>query len=348
MDKVYASMSTGLEGLDKILQGVIPGDNIIWQVDSIDEYIPFIDPFYNEAVSKNIPLIYFRFAKHIPLFPKNNYARVYVLNPDEGFELLISKIFDVIEEYGYGTYYIFDCLSDLVVDWYSDRMLANFFMLTCPYLYDYKTVAFFGILRNVHMPITINTIHNTAQVVLDVYRNIEKIYVHPLKVYKRYSPTMYMLHSQEGDEFIPVTKSAIISEILTSIPQPWLDYTVQKLDVWRQSFFEAQKLYNENKSALKNEKADELFNRLLKMAVTRDSRLLELAKEYFELSDLIDIGKRMIGTGLIGGKSVGMLIARAYLKKSDDRWKNVLEEHDSFYIGSDVFYTYLFRMVAGG
>ena len=49
----------------------------------------------------------------------------------------------------------------------------------------------------------------------------------------------------------------------------------------------------------------------------------------------------MIGTGLIGGKSVGMLLARAILKKTDPRWNELLEAHDSFFIGSDVFYSFL-------
>jgi pyruvate,water dikinase len=343
IEKVYTYMSTGMTGLDKVIQGVVPGDNIIWQVDTIEEYIPFINPFYNEAVKNKIPVIYFRFAEHQSLLPEDNVAKMYTLNPDEGFESLISTIFDVIEEYGYGTYYIFDCLSDLVLEWYSDRMMANFFMLTCPYLYDYKTVAYFGILRNVHMPITINAIHNTAQIVFDVYRNKDKLYIHPLKVYKRYSPTMYMLHIWEREEFKPVTKSAIISEILTSIPQPWLDYTVHRLDIWRRSFFEAQEIYSTKKASMSDKKTDELVTRLLRMAITRDPRILKLAREYLELSDLVDIGKRMVGTGLIGGKSVGMLIARAILRKTDKSWQEVLEAHDSFFIGSDVFYTYLIR-----
>ncbi len=38
-----------------------------------------------------------------------------------------------------------------------------------------------------------------------------------------------------------------------------------------------------------------------------------------------------------------MLLARAILKCSSPRFKMLLEEHDSFYIGSDVFYTFLVR-----
>ena len=35
-------MSTGLPALDKILHGIRPGDNIVWQVDSIDNYLPLV------------------------------------------------------------------------------------------------------------------------------------------------------------------------------------------------------------------------------------------------------------------------------------------------------------------
>ena len=75
----------------------------------------------------------------------------------------------------------------------------------------------------------------------------------------------------------------------------------------------------------------------------RDERLVALASRWLNLTDLLAIRKRMIGTGLIGGKSVGMLLARAILCKAHPRWRERLETHDSFYVGSDVFYTFLVR-----
>src|SRR3990167_6344357 len=80
---------------------------------------------------------------------------------------------------------------------------------------------------------------------------------------------------------------------------------------------------------------------LLRMAISRDERMLELARKYLTLGDLLAVWKRMIGTGLIGGKAVGMLMAGAILKQADPRWSDLLEAHDSFFIGSDVFYTFL-------
>jgi hypothetical protein len=36
-----------------------------------------------------------------------------------------------------------------------------------------------------------------------------------------------------------------------------------------------------------------------------------------------------------------MLLARAILTHSNPRWSELLEIHDSFYIGSDVYYTFI-------
>ena len=49
----------------------------------------------------------------------------------------------------------------------------------------------------------------------------------------------------------------------------------------------------------------------------------------------------MIGTGLVGGKTTGMLLARAMVKKSASPVRDRIEVHDSFYVGADVFYTYM-------
>jgi hypothetical protein len=61
------------------------------------------------------------------------------------------------------------------------------------------------------------------------------------------------------------------------------------------------------------------------------------------LADILEIRDRMIGIGLIGGKALGMLLARAILKNRNPKIHALLETHDSFYIGSDVFYTFLVR-----
>ena len=336
------ALSTGLAGLDAMLQGLIPGDNVVWLVDSVDDYVPFVQPFWTDAVRQGRTLVYFRFARHRELIPENQGAEIHLLDPEAGFEKFLTGILDVIEKKGRGAFYVFDWLSDLAADWYSDRMLGNFFMITCPFLYDLDTIAYFGLRKNQHSFHATDGIYNTAQVILEVYRKADQLFLHPLKVWQRYSPTLYMLHSREGTDLRPVTSSAVTAEILSSIQHPWLDFTIHRLGVWTRTFRQAQETLNSVKSGKKPaQEAEGLFIRLLKMIVTRDERLMHLAEKFFDLADVIEIMKRMIGTGLIGGKSLGMLLARAILKKSDPHWADRLEAHDSFFIGSDVFYTYL-------
>ena len=44
---------------------------------------------------------------------------------------------------------------------------------------------------------------------------------------------------------------------------------------------------------------------------------------------------------MIGGKSCGMLLARAIIRNKEPDISEVLEPHDSFYVGSDMYYTYI-------
>jgi hypothetical protein len=336
--------STGLPGLDRVFTGLLPGDNIVWQVDGIDDYLPFVEPFVHDAVARGKRLVYFRFARHPELVPPGIGAEIHLLRPEVGFETFTAQIHKVIEEAGRGTFYVFDCLSDLAADWYSDLMLGNFFMVTCPYLYDLETVTFFAVFRDCHSFDSVSAIRGTTQILIDVFRHGDRIYVHPLKVDDRHSPTMYLPHVWDDGEFRPLTESAVLSEVLVELTERRVDAVSRTLDMWDRKLLQAREVLDEVELGVRpGGEATEIFRRLLRMMVTRDERLVALASRWLGLGDLLAIRKRMIGTGLIGGKSVGMLLARAILCGTNPLWKERLETHDSYYIGSDVFYTFLVR-----
>ena len=342
MARMNEALTTGLHGLDRALRGLLPGDNIVWCVDSIEDYLAFARPYCEAARRNERKLVYFRFAGHEPLLPPDFGAEVHELHPEEGFEAFIADVHRVIEDAGRGAFYLFDCLSDLVVDWYSDQMLGNFFTLTCPYLYDLETVTYFGLLRNHHCSHATVPILQTTQLFLDVYRHEDELYVRPVKVQHRYSPTMDMLHVWEDDEFRPISASSVISEIQT---RAWagLDSDIT-LGSWERAFIKGRELCESiNRGDIAPGTETELFERLVRMIISRDEGMLRLLSRYFALKDVLDVQTRTIGTGLIGGKAVGMLLARAILRKNSERLMSVLEPHDSFYVGSDVFYTFLVR-----
>jgi pyruvate, water dikinase len=83
--------------------------------------------------------------------------------------------------------------------------------------------------------------------------------------------------------------------------------------------------------------------RLLPSILTRDDRVAELAERCLDLPALLAVRRHRVGTGLVGGKAAGMLLARAILVRADPRWASRLEPHRSWFVGSDVFSEYLLR-----
>ena len=332
------NFSSGLEGLDKLLKGILAGDNVVWEVDDISDFTFFI-PYYVKAARKaGKPLIYLRFASHPPLIAEEeDNVEIFTFDPSEGFETFTDNIHQTIRNAERGSYYLFDCLSELSTTWLSDQMLGNFFRLTCPYLYDLETLAYFFLYRNFHSSEAIRPIQETTQLFLDLYVHNQTIYLRPLKVQQRYSSTMNMFHVWRGDTFRVVSDSAIISEILTSAKWSGLQRDAGP-GFWEREFICAREAIHEQHP---QQNKDDCFERLVPMIFSRDNHIIDITRRYLSLEDIVDVRRRMIGTGLIGGKAVGMLLARAILKKNDLRFSTLLEEHDSFFIGSDVFYDFL-------
>ncbi len=333
--------STGLASLDGVLRGLRPGDNVVWQVESIDDYAALVHPFVEAALADERKLVYFRFARHAPLVEEGRGVETHRLQPAVGFESFTASIHRVIERSGPGAFYVFDCLSDLAADWYSDLMLGNFFQVTCPYLFDLDTITYFALQRGSHSADAVDAIRNTTQILADVFQDQGERYVHPLKVDGRRSLTMYLPHVRRGDEFVPLTDSAALAEVLLRRAER---HDTERVDPWKRKFAAARALLDADAAGERAEdRTGPMLRSLVPMVLTRDERLSQLAMRHLGLQDLLAIRGRMIGTGQIGGKALGMLLARAILGGGDPRWRAILEPHDSWYIGSDVFYTYLVR-----
>jgi len=331
--------STGIDGLDAVLTGLEKGDNVVWQVDHIDHFAAFVDPYVERARQQGRKLIYLRFANHRPLVKPGDGIRICNLDAGSGFEAFTTQVHAIITEEGKEAYYVFDCLSHLLDAWATDLMIGNFFRVTCPYLFELDTITYFALLRDCHSFKTIARIRETTQLLLDLYTVESKNCLHPLKVWKRYSPTMFLPHLQQEDKFVPITSSVDATKLLSYISERGLKPAERALDYWDELFSQAAEL-----SALPDapkQVKQETVERLCKVMIGRDERMLSLATKHFTLEDLSAIKSRLIGTGFIGGKAVGMLLANKIIAKDKLDLGRHLEPHDSFYVGSDVFYTFL-------
>ena len=335
--------STGHPALDAVVQGLRPGDNVVWQVESLQDYARLVRPFVEQALKEGRRVVYFRFSRHAAVLPDGGGVTVERLSPALGFETFTAAIHRVIGAAGPGTAYVFDCLSDLAADWFSDLMLGNFFTVTCPYLYELETLTYFALLRNSHSHDAVSAIRTTTQLFVDVFRHRNAVYVHPLKVEGRHSPTMYLPHHWENGSMRALTESAVLSEVLADVVERRLD-PVLRLDVWDRKFLNAREVRAAAEAGTRPwSDVQQVFQSLLRMVLTREERFTALASRFVTLDDLLAIRRRMIGTGLVGGKAAGMLVSRAILAATNPAWRRRLEPHDSWFIGSDVFYTYLVR-----
>jgi len=332
-------VSTGISPLDEILDGLRIGDNVVWQVDEVEDYRYFVTLFAHQKLQENKRVIYLRFANHQPLLQSSDKVIIHRLDAQSGFESFSTQVHHIITQEGRGAYYVFDCLSDLLSAWATDLMIGNFFQITCPYLFQLDTVAYFAILRNAHSFKTVARIRETTQVLIDVPNGEGNVFIHPLKMTNRYSPTMFHPHKKEGEQFIPVTSSLDATRLFSHMAQKRAESMKRNLDYWDRLFLHVEEKVGKNSSPEEKEK---IVNQLCQIMIGREKRILALAQEVFSLEDLLDIKSRLVGTGYIGGKSAGLLIARKILlQDSSFPWSDYLEPHDSFYIGSDVFYTYI-------
>lgn len=335
--------STGLHGLDKVMEFLRLGDNVVWQVDSTDDYRHFVEPFVRQGLQEGRKIVYIRFGNHEALLESSPLITVYHLEAGEGFEAFSTEVHRIATEEGQEVYYVFDCLSDLLFSWATDLMIGNFFRVTCPYLFELNTIAYFCILRTRNSYDTIARIRETTQLFLDVYREDRRLFVHPIKVWNRYTPTMFLPHMESAEEqYLPITSSTEASRLFSRLSGYGPGNVERKLDFWDHVFLRAREMVSREPgdAQLEAEKRD-MLEQVARMVLGRDGRILELALQYFSLEDMLEIRNRLIGTGYIGGKTVGMLLARKILEKRSGQWSDWLEPHDSFFIGSDLYYTYL-------
>lgn len=356
----FEKIQSGIPELDKTLDYMRLGDNVVWHVSNIEEFKYFAYPFINQAKKDNRNLIYINFAQHDPVielskedslelekklksFDSNSAMierdglKIYRLNPFVQFESFTLEVHNIIKKEGFDAFYVFDCLSDLQSAWSTDLMMGNFFKVTCPFLFKLDTVAYFPILRGRHSFDAIAKIRETTQLLIDVFADADDIYVYPLKVWNRYSQTMFLGHKYNPKiGSVKSLKDGLeVSKFYKAINKANSYYNEQSTDSWER-FVSLVRLKYQN-----GEDVTEDCNLMCDFMMTKDKKILDKIKKYFTPEDYFLIYNHVVGSGMIGGKACGMLLARKIIEVTRPDLYYYFEPDDSFYIGSDLFYTYI-------
>jgi len=341
---VAENVRSGIPQLDSLLQGLRPGDNVVWQVDRPKDYTFFVKAFADQAIKDNYVCIYLSFATDTPILDPRSGLTIIKIDPSYGFDSFAGQVHRIVEEHGKRVCYIFDNLSDLVDEWATDELLANFFQVTCPFLFQIEAFAYFSLRRGQHSHNAVARIRNTTQILIDVYHVVNNTYIQPLKVLGRSSPQMFLPHLITEENWEPISRSGEAAKVLaTAVSKPLAtDYqSIAPWDTVYRRLIENHELQSDLPEI--NIEIAVLKEALSRMMIGNHRKLVQLSESFLPLGDILKIRDRLIGSGRIGGKSAGMLLARSVLlsDKGKNDYSQILEEHDSFYIGSDVFFTFL-------
>jgi len=333
----FEKTRSGIPMMDEALQYIRLGDNVVWQVPSLDEFRTVAEKFADQAIKDGRNLIYIRFAEHEPILTPREGLKIEHVELSHRFETFTVNIHNLIEREGFDAFYVFDCLSELEQAWSTDLMMGNFFHLTCPYLFILDTVAYFPLIRGRHSYDAIATIRDTTQLFLDVYKDNKDVYVRPMKVWNRYSQTMFQPYrlNREDNSFTVLSDGTEVSHFYSVMNKEATLAQDQNVDSWER-FFSRTKLLHQSGVDVSEE-----CSKICNIMLTRDEKMRKLIKANFKPEDYFELHSRMVGTGMIGGKACGMLLSRKIVENHRPDIFARFEPHDSYYIGSDVFYAYI-------
>ena len=307
----YERLSTGFAGLDRVFGRLMPGDNAVWLYRDINEYAQLARAFASAALDDGVAVNYLRFGSGPSLLDEG--ATVLDLDATS-FESFSSEINRLLLANGSGGAYVFDPLSELRAAWLSDLAISNFFHVTARRLFGLKAISYFGAQAGLHTNPMLNALTDSAQTVCQVDGLGDSCRVSPRKLWLR-----------------PLTSPVDLKG--NEVAQPPALATADA-DAWSALIDEARGLVAAGEDGLAQR------DRIISAAIGAEGYLVELAKKHMTLADVLKIAEREIGSGPIGGKSVGVLVARSILDHSG-RFEGKMENHDSYFLGSDLFFEYI-------
>ena len=228
-----SKISSGINDLDKLIDSLYVGDNVVWEVEAGTSSELFTRHFIIQSFSENQDIIYVSFNKS----PHSIFQQIGEIPSKENFILLdcftsgkgkndkaflkfyekgasdhvikvdrpddINHFTSVLNsiEYGKnpGKRYIFDSLTGMQDLWGDENSTYKFFTYMCPRLYDLGTVAYWILEKEAHSQAFKANLRHVTQVVLDLYIRKDKLFIKALKLDGRPSREAFKPHQYEID-----------------------------------------------------------------------------------------------------------------------------------------------------
>ena len=227
MDKI----TSGIKDLDRLIDSLYIGDNVVWEVEAGTAFELFVQNFIRQSFDENQNVIYVSFNKspHSALqqidnalsqekftlldcftsgkgkndraFIKfyENYSGTNVIKVDNPSDIThFTDVLNSLEDnLPSGNRYIFDSLTGMQDLWGDENSTYKFFTYICPRLYDLGTVAYWILEKEAHSPAFKANLRHITQVVLELYKRKDKLYIKALKLEGRPDREAFKPHPYE-------------------------------------------------------------------------------------------------------------------------------------------------------
>ncbi|TCK60382.1 PEP/pyruvate-binding domain-containing protein [Seleniivibrio woodruffii] len=317
-------------GIVTLAGGLRKGDSVVFQMENPQSYSQIVEVLLSDLQDFGGRFHFIGFCQSFKIDSKSNKLVRFHVDPAEGFEHFVDECSRYIMNVEDGDIIMMDCLTELMGFWGSDWLIGYAYQLIMDFAKMRRLTTFTAVQRKCHRQFTSRKITEVSTVTVRVMRdNIGRHCLVPRKAKDRQSAAMYKPYIMETKKGVRPIHDTLEALEIQNPPDRRSDM---------QYFTCLDNLF------LGDENADgeDAVKKLCRVLMGMDERIQELAAKNFTLEEMKIIRKRTIGSGFIGGKAAGMLIARKIIRqKLPHLLQYFAEADDSFFLGSDAFYTYL-------
>jgi Nif-specific regulatory protein len=198
-------LTTGMEEIDRLIGGVLAGDNLVWEVDSGAPIDKFMSSFVSACEAEGTPVVYVSFNRSpqtifntygnlmsagkfklvdcfssgkgnndevfLDFFKSDEFDKtcrpIHVSNPAD-YVVLQEALRTAGSEMSTNARYIFDSLTGMFDLWGDEDMVLRFFGHFCPRLFDINTVAYWLLEKEAHSERFLAKLRHITQVVVEI------------------------------------------------------------------------------------------------------------------------------------------------------------------------------------
>ena len=194
-----------MEEVDRLIGGIMAGDNLVWEVDSGAPVDKFISSFVSACETESTPVVYVSFNRS-PQTISNTYGSlmsaglfklvdcfssgkgnnddvflnffksseserlsgpIHVENPAD-YDVLLEALRAVGTEVSTNARYVFDSLTGMFDLWGNEDTVLLFFGHFCPRLFDINTIAYWLLEKEAHSERFLAKLRHITQVVVEI------------------------------------------------------------------------------------------------------------------------------------------------------------------------------------